>query len=85
MRIIKWNSDDTFLSWNVQASNLFSPYLNSYSYVEKNDVFEKTFNEVKREDMIKDKLKREERKSFNEENIFKPSSTNSHSYNYGLK
>ena len=71
MGIIKWNSDDTFLSWNVQASNLFSPYLNSYSYVEKNDVFEKTFNEVKREDMIKDKLKREERKSLNEENIFK--------------
>ena len=66
-------------------SNLFSPYLNSYSYLEKNDVFEKTFNEVKREDMIKDKLKREERKSFNEENIFKPSSTNSHSYNFGLK
>ena len=70
---------------NHTPSNLFSPYLNSYSYFEKNDVFEKTFNEVKREDMIKDKLKREERKSFNEENIFKPSSTNSHSYNYGLK
>ena len=57
--------------FNHTPSNLFSPYLNSYSYLEKNDVFEKTFNEVKREDMIKDKLKREERKSLNEENIFK--------------
>ena len=53
-------------------------------YVEKNDVFEKTLDEVRREDMIKDKLKREERNSFNDENVFKPFLPNTHSYNYGL-